>query len=77
MMQLYFMIFWIPAIASAVMLLAASQSGLMVLSPRLVIWFGVALLLQIVGQRFSPAWTVGLVVQAILALYLAIKLKLG
>ncbi len=77
MTRLYFLIFWIPAIASAVMLFAVGQTGLITIRPRHFVWFALALLLQIVGQTLSPAWAVGLALQAVLAIYLAIKFKLG
>jgi len=77
MTQIYFLIFWIPAIASVVMLFVAGQDGLFSNSRRLIVWFAIALLFQIVGGKFSPAWTLGLVLQAVLAIYLAIRLKLG
>ena len=77
MIQLYFKIFWIPAIASAVMLFIAGRARLLNRVGRLVLWFLLALAMQIVGQIFSPLWTIGLVVQVILAVYMAIQIKLG
>lgn len=77
MIGLYFKIFWLPTIASAVMLLIAGQAGLLNRVGRLILWFLFALVMQIMGQMFSPLWTVGLVVQVIVAVYIAIQIKLG
>jgi hypothetical protein len=77
MAQIYFLIFWIPAVASAVGLLISLRSGLLNRAGLFVAWFGVALLMQIVGGLFSPLWTIGLVLQAVLAIYLAMKIKFG
>ena len=77
MTELYFKIFWLPTIASAVMLFIAGQAGLLNRVGRLVLWFLLALAMQIVGQIFSPLWTIGRVVQVILAVYMAIQIKLG
>jgi hypothetical protein len=77
MAQIYFLIFWIPAVASAVGLLISLRSGLLNRAGLFVAWFGVALLMQVVGGLFSPLWTIGLVLQAVLAIYLAMKIKFG
>lgn len=77
MFQIYLLIFWIPAIASLLMLLAARRTGIFARFGAFLLWFLVALALQVVGQVFSPAWTVGLVLQVLLALYIAIRLKLA
>lgn len=76
MAEIYFLIFWIPAAASAVSLLIAWTNG--ILSRPIVIfaWFGLALLLQVVAYRFSPGWAIGLALQAILAVYLGIRIRL-
>jgi hypothetical protein len=77
MAQIYFLIFWIPAVASAVGLLISLRSGLLNRAGLFVIWFGVALLMQVAGSLFSPLWAIGLVLQAVLAIYLALKIKFG
>lgn len=77
MLRLYFLIFWIPAIASLLLLMAARRTGLFPRIGLLVVWYFVALALQVVGQTFSPAWTIGLVLQVLLALYVTIRLKLA
>ena len=77
MFQIYLLIFWIPAIASTFMLLTTWQSGLVARPGRLFIWYIVALILQFASGLFSPAWAIGLALQSILAVYLAMQLKLG
>ena len=77
MIGLYLKIFWLPTIASAVMLLLAGKSGFLTNVRRLVVVFVVALLFQIVGEILSPIWTIGLVLQVVLPVYMAIKIKLG
>lgn len=77
MFQIYLLIFWIPAIASLLMLLSVRRTGLFTRFGALVLWYFVALVLQVIGQTFSPAWTAGLVLQVLLALYIVIRLKLA
>ena len=77
MFQIYLLIFWIPAIASLLLLLTARRTGLLTRLGALVAWYLVALVLQVIGQIFSPAWTVGLVLQVLLALYILIRLKVA
>ena len=77
MTYLYLKIFWLPTIASAVMLLIAGNFGFLTNVRTLVVWFGLALFFQIVGDIFSPIWAIGLVLQVVLAVYMAIKIKLG
>jgi hypothetical protein len=40
-----------------------------------MLWFFFGLLLQTIGELFSAAWAVGLVVQVALAIYLVIKMR--
>ena len=75
--QIYFLIFWVPAIASAIMLLAASLAGSVSRPGRLAAWFSVALALQLVAGLFSPLWVIGLILQVVLGIYLAIQSKLN
>jgi len=77
MFQIYLLIFWIPAIASLLMLLAVRRTGVITRFGALVLWYLVALVLQVIGGLFSPAWTVGLVLQVLLAVYILIRFKLG
>ena len=76
MAKLYFMIFWIPAAASAVSLWIAWGSGILRRPVLLLAWFVVAFVLQFIASLFSPAWAIGLVLQVILAVYLGIRMKL-
>ena len=75
MLQIYFLIFWIPAIASLLLLLASRRTGLFRRFGVVLLWYLVALALQVAGQLFSPAWTIGLVLQVSLAIYIVIRLK--
>ena len=77
MFRIYLMIFWIPAIASAVMLVAMWRTGVFTRPMGLVVWYLVALALQVIGGLFSPVWTIGLVLQVVLAVYVAIRFKLA
>jgi hypothetical protein len=72
----YRLIFWIPALASAVMLWAAPRTGFLPRPLPFIVWFVVALVFQVISQIFSPLWAVGLGLQAILAVTLGIKSKL-
>ena len=77
MFEVYFLIFWIPAVASAVSLYIAWSNQLLNRPLLLLGWFVVALLLQIVSLRFSPGWATGLALQTILAIYLGIRVRVG
>ena len=54
--KIYFMIFWIPAAASAVSLWIAWGSGILRRPIVLLTWFVVAFVLQFIASLFSPAW---------------------
>jgi len=69
------LLFSIPAIAAAVGLLIAWNSGLLRRPPVAIAWFFLGLLLQTIGVLFSPAWAVGLVIQVALAIYLVLKMR--
>lgn len=77
MFRIYLLIFWIPAIVTPVMLAAMWQTGIFRRPVLLAVWYLVALVLQVVGGLFSPVWALGLVLQVILAIYVAIRFKLG
>ena len=70
------LMFWVPLIASAATGLFALGRGLLQRPVPLVLWFLTALLLQSASGPFSMAWTIGLVAQSALAIYLSIRLKL-
>ena len=69
-------LFWIPPIASSVMLFLGWRSGLIPRTRPVAVWWGVALILQGLAGLFSPVWTVGLVLQVGVAVYLGLKLTL-
>jgi len=75
MVIFYWLLFSIPAIAAAVSLLIAWNSGLLRRPLVAIVWFFLGLLLQTIGVFFSPAWAVGLVIQVALAIYLVIKMR--
>lgn len=74
--RIYFLIFWIPAVASAVMLLAAWRTDMLRRPLAAWMWFAAAVLLQFQASLMSPLWAVALVGQVVLALYLAIRFRL-
>ena len=71
------MLFWLPPIASAVLLFLSHQMGLIQATGKLLLWFLLALLLQFLFPVYSPLWALGLASQSALGVYLAIKLKIG
>jgi hypothetical protein len=72
--SIYLMIFWIPAIAAGIFCL---QSWEELRRPLICLaWFAVALILQVTGTRFSRMWIAGLLLQAVLAVYLRIQRRL-
>lgn len=70
------LIFWLPLIASAAAGWSALGTGMLTRPVPIALWFVTALLLQFTSGLFSVAWTVGLVAQSALAIYLSIRLKL-
>jgi len=74
--EIYFLIFWMPAIASVIGLWIAWSTGMLGHPVRLLAVFGCCLLLQFGSTRFSTAWAIGLTAQAVLAAYLVVRLKL-
>ena len=70
------LMFWAPPLASAAAGWFALARGILARPIPLVLWFLTALLLQFGSGLFSVAWTVGLVAQSALAIYLSIRLKL-
>ena len=74
--HIWTLIFWVPPIASALAGWFALGNGILARPVPHVLWFLTALLLQLASGLFSAAWTVGLVAQAALAIYLSIRLKL-
>ncbi len=74
--KVYFMMFWIPTIASAVMLWIARSGGIVRHPTLLLAWFAIAWCLQFFSVTLSPLWAIGLAAQTILAVYLSIRMKL-
>ena len=70
------LMFWIPVVASAAAGWFSLGTGVLVRPIPPAVWFLAALLLQFASEPFSPAWTVGLVAQSALAIYLIVLLKL-
>lgn len=71
MYQIWLMIFWVPPVASAILLLESwdeTDRPLLRLA-----WFAVALLLQVGRERFSLLWVIGFILQTVLAIYLSIR----
>ena len=78
MLAAYLMIFWIPLLASSVLLLMSLRGGDLTPRHTLILfgWWVVAGYLQLFGG--SPAtWAVGLVAHAALAIYLSVRWKLN
>ena len=71
------LIFWIPVAASAATGWFALESGILVRPIPPALWFLTSLLLQFASEPLSVAWTVGLVAQSALAIYLSVRLTLG
>ena len=74
--RVWTLMFWVPAVASAVAGCSALGHGIMARPLPHVLWFLTALLLQSASGLFSAAWIAGLVAQSALAIYLSIRLKL-
>lgn len=70
------LMFWIPAVASAATGWFALERGILVRPMPLALWCLTSLLLQFASAPLSSAWTVGLVAQSVLAIYLSVRLKL-
>jgi hypothetical protein len=70
------LMFWIPVVASATTGWFALGSGSVVRPVPLALWCVTSFLLQFASELFSITWTVGLVAQSALAIYLSIRLKL-
>jgi hypothetical protein len=77
MFAAYYVVFWIPAVASAILLWLGWLDGNARPLLLFVTWFAVALVLQMRADLYSLAWVSALVGQAILAGVLSVKRKLG
>lgn len=76
MFRTWTLMFWVPLIASTATGWLALARGLVARPVPLVLWFLTALLLQLASGPLSVVWTIGLVAQSALAIYLSIRLKL-
>jgi hypothetical protein len=74
-LSFYGLIFWVPALASALGLAFAWTSGTLRRPVVPLVWLVVALLLQVRGRTYGAAWVAGLTLQVVLAVYLQIKMK--
>jgi hypothetical protein len=74
-MAFYFQLFWLPALASAGLLAMSWAGGLQRLS-FFVTWFLLAVALQYLAPG-TAVWILGLTVQSILAVLLAVRLRLS
>ncbi len=79
MAKLYFLIFWIPAVASTVLLLLCWQLEELVgkIGIVLIAWFFIALAMQFFSPLMSPVWALGIVLQVVLAVFLSLRLKVS
>jgi hypothetical protein len=75
----YFQLFWVPALASAVlMVLLWAQNGFSGRAPLfLASWFLLALTAQYLGTATTIVWAAGLALQTALAVFLLLKHQLG
>jgi hypothetical protein len=72
--SIYLVVFWIPAVASGFFCFLSWEE---IKRPLLCLaWFAVALILQATGPTFSLMWIAGLLLQAVLAIYLWIQRRL-
>ena len=71
------LMFWIPVVASAATGWLVLESGIVVRPIAPALWFLTALLLQVTSAPLSVPWTLGMVAQSALAIYLSVRLKLG
>jgi hypothetical protein len=78
-LKTYFQLFWVPAIASAVLMaLLFAQDALSGRAPLFIAsWFLLAFAAQYLGTIASVLWVVGLASQTALAAFLLLKHRLG
>jgi len=68
-------LFWLPAIASASLLILL-DGGIAAQHRIVPLWFAAALLAQFFCTVYSVGWVAGIILQAMLALYLLVRMKL-
>ena len=78
-LRAYFQLFWVPAIASAVLLaLLWAQDGLSGRTPLFFgSWFLLAVVAQYLGTPTSVWWVAGVALQTGLSVFLLLKHQLG
>lgn len=78
-LRTYFQLFWIPAIASAALIvLLWVRDGLLGRAQLFFSsWFVLALAAQYLGTTASVVWVVGLALQTTLAVFLMVKHQVG
>ena len=74
--RLWNLMFWAAPIASLAFGWLAFSAGIVARPVPLVLWFAAALYLQVASGPLSAAWAVGLAAQSVLAIYLAVRVKL-
>jgi surface polysaccharide O-acyltransferase-like enzyme len=74
--QIWMLMFWLPAVASAAMGWFAIERGIIRRPASMTLWCLMACLLQFASPPLSIAWTAGLLAQSALAVYLSMRLKL-
>jgi hypothetical protein len=78
-LKTYFQLFWVPAIASAALIVLLWAQGELSERARLFLagWFLVALAAQYLGTIAGVMWIAGLALQTALAAFLLLKRQLG
>jgi hypothetical protein len=78
-LKTYFQLFWMPAVASVVLIaLLSAQAALSGRTMTLVVgWFLLAIAAQYFGAMASGTWVAGLALQTVLAVVLLVKHRLG
>jgi len=76
-LRVYFQLFWIPAVASAALMVYLwAQGGLSRRAPLLLVGFLAALAAQYRGPAASVLWIAGLALQSALAIFLLLNHQL-
>ena len=74
--DIWALMFWIPVAASAATGWFALERAALAQPIPLALWFLTSLLLQCASEPLSMTWTVAMVCQSALAIYLSVRLKL-
>jgi hypothetical protein len=78
-LKTYFQLFWVPAIASVVLIALLSAQGVLPARTLLILvgWFVLAIAAQFLGPIASGMWVAGLALQTVLAVVLLLKHRVG